>query len=453
VSGGDGRVAAPGRLLVYGLAVAGEAVARAATARGYQVVVAEDTASERVTRTCASLGVELVDHPSGADLDRLVSSVDVVCPSPGVAQHHRVIDAALRGGVALRSELDLAYEWEVKRGRPMVAITGTDGKTTVTCLATAMVEASGRRAIDAGNTEVPLVAALAGDAEVFVVEAASFRLRWLTCFRAQSATWLNLAPDHLDWHGDMEAYGAAKARIWEFQHPSDASIGFAPDPVVMAALARAPGRHVTFGPQGSGANYCQRGPDLIGPAGPIIAVSELWRAFPHDLTNALAAAATVLEAGVATIDGVRSALRAFRGIPHRISLVAEAGGVRYYDDSKATTPHAVASAVACFESVVLIAGGRNKALDLSALSASMSHVRAVVAIGESAPEVERAFRGHRPVITADSMDEAVDTATRLACSGDTVLLSPGCASFDWYRNYAERGDDFARAVRTVVGAP
>jgi UDP-N-acetylmuramoylalanine--D-glutamate ligase len=444
--------AGPARMLVYGMAIAGEAVARAAITRGIDVVVADDNPDARLRRTCESLGVEVFERPSGAVLDRLVASVDLVCPSPGVPEHHGVIAAALRCGVGLRSELDLAYEWEGPTGRPMVAVTGTDGKTTVTSLSTAMVRASGRRAIEAGNTDVPLVAALDGDAEVFVVEAASFRLRWLTCFRARSATWLNLAPDHLDWHGDMAAYRAAKARVWEFQLPGDASIGLATDPLVTAELSRSPGRHLTFGPEGSGAHYRQVGGELVGPAGVIIEVSELWRTFPHDLTNALAAAATVLEAGMASIDGVRSALRAFRGIAHRIALVAEAGGVRYYDDSKATTPHAVVSAVACFDSVVLIAGGRNKALDLSALAAPVSRVRAVVAIGESAHEVAAAFRGRRQVTVAESMDEAVASAAQLAQPGDAVLLSPGCASFDWYRNYAERGDDFARAVRALVGA-
>jgi len=144
-------------------------------------------------------------------------------------------------------------------------------------------------------------------------------------------------------------------------------------------------------------------------------------------------------------------LRSFRGLPHRVALVGEAGGVRYYDDSKATTPHAAVAGVAGFDSVVMICGGRDKGLDLRDLTEAASRVRAVVAIGEAADAVAAAFEGLRPVRRAGSMDEAVRLASQLAVPGDAVVLSPGCASFDWYRSYGERGDDFARAAREVAG--
>jgi UDP-N-acetylmuramoylalanine--D-glutamate ligase len=179
-------------------------------------------------------------------------------------------------------------------------------------------------------------------------------------------------------------------------------------------------------------------------------VEELPRSLPHDVSNALAASASALESG-ASLDGVRAALREFQGLPHRVTLVGEAGGVRYYDDSKATVPHAVLAALRGFESVVLIAGGRNKGIDLSPLASEVDRVRAVVAIGEAAPEVERVFEGKRPVTVAASMDDAVAAAASAARPGDAVVLSPGCASFDWYRNYGERGDDFARAVGALAG--
>jgi UDP-N-acetylmuramoylalanine--D-glutamate ligase len=169
------------------------------------------------------------------------------------------------------------------------------------------------------------------------------------------------------------------------------------------------------------------------------------------VANALAASAAALAAGAST-DGVRAALTAFGGLPHRLTLVGYGGGVRWYDDSKATNPHAAVAAVRGFESVVLIAGGRNKGLDLSALAQVADRVRAVVAIGEAAPEVAGAFAGVRPVATATTMAEAVTAAAAAARPGDAVLLSPGCASFDWYRSYAERGDDFARAVHALLEA-
>ena len=182
----------------------------------------------------------------------------------------------------------------------------------------------------------------------------------------------------------------------------------------------------------------------------IAPVADLPRSLPHDLANALAASAAAVGAG-ATLEGCRRALRSFRGLPHRVERVGESGGVGYYDDSKATTPSAVLAALAGFESVVLIAGGRNKGLDLGALREGAGRVRSVVAIGEAAAEVEAAFAGAAPVQRATSMVEAVSAAAGAARPGDAVLLSPGCASFDWYRSYAERGEDFARTVAALAG--
>jgi UDP-N-acetylmuramoylalanine--D-glutamate ligase len=438
------------RLLVYGMGVAGEAVARAAHARGIHVTATDDRWTKESLRSAEILGIDVEDTPSSERLNELVGSADVIMPSPGVPDHHPLIGLAVAAGVPLRTEIDLAYEWEQDRAagpRPMLAITGTDGKTTVTTLVTAMVDASGRRAVACGNTDTPLVAALDLDVDVFVVECASFRLRWLTCFRPEVGTWLNLAPDHLDWHRTLDAYAAAKARMWEYQHSSDVAVAFADDAQVMDRARQASGRLVTFG---TAAHYRESSGVLEGPAGPIVAVTGMWRALPHDRTNALAAAATALEAGAADLDGVRRALLAFRGIPHRIAFVAEDDGVAFYDDSKATTPHAALTAIRGFGSVVLIAGGRNKDLDLSSLAAEPARMRAVIAIGESAAEVGAAFAGVCLVNVADSMDEAVARARALAQRGDTVLLSPACTSFDWYGDYAERGDDFARAVRLAL---
>jgi len=181
----------------------------------------------------------------------------------------------------------------------------------------------------------------------------------------------------------------------------------------------------------------------------IVDVASLRRSLPHDVANALAASAAGLAAG-ADLDGVRSALLEWEGFPHRVALVGDAGGVQWYDDSKATNPHAALAALRGFGSVVLIAGGRNKGLDLAVLADAADRVRAVVAIGDAAPDVEKAFAGLRPVTVASSMDDAVRAAAAYAERGDAVLLSPGCASFDWYRSYGERGDDFQRAVSELL---
>ena len=433
------------RALVIGLGVAGASAARRLAQRGWQVTVVEDRPSESTRVRAASLpaGVALVEQPS--DLAALVLASDVVVPSPGVPIGHPAIQLALAAGTRVWTEFELAARWS---DVAMVAITGTNGKTTVTTLVESMLRASGLRTVAAGNTDLPLVDAIEEELDVIVVEASSFRLEFTETFRPAVAVWLNLAEDHLDWHPSMDAYAAAKARIWAAQEPGDVAIVNAEDPVVLAASASAPSRVVTFGMDAG--DWHVAGGQLVAPDGsPLLAVDELWRSLPHDCTNALAAAAAALEAG-ATRDGVRAALRDFRGLPHRLVLVGDHGGVRYYDDSKATDPHATLAAIRSFDSAVLIAGGRNKGLDLSVLAGEVARLRAVVAIGEAAPEIEAAFTGRVPVTLADSMGDAVAAACAAARPGDAVVLSPGCASFDWYRNYGERGDDFARHVRELV---
>jgi UDP-N-acetylmuramoylalanine--D-glutamate ligase len=286
---------------------------------------------------------------------------------------------------------------------------------------------------------------------VFVVECASFRLAWTERFRGDAAAWLNLAPDHLNWHTGMPTYEAAKARIFTQQRATDTAIGFADDPVVMGHLRRAPARHRTFAT--TGADYHVAGGHLVGPSGRLAPVASLRRALPHDLTNGLAAAALALEAGLAGPSDVARALAEFTGPAHRIELAADVGEVRWFDDSKATTPHAASVAIRAFDRVVLIAGGLNKGLDLAPMAAEPQRIRAVVAIGEAAGVVATTFASVAPVVTACSMADAVARAGELAEPGDVVLLSPGCASFDWYPDggYPARGDDFKRLVRERIG--
>jgi UDP-N-acetylmuramoylalanine--D-glutamate ligase len=331
-------------------------------------------------------------------------------------------------------------------------VTGTNGKTTVTTLVAAMLTASGRRAVAAGNIGVPLLDVVGQPADVVVAEVSSFQLQFTDSFRPDVSCWLNLAEDHLDWHPSMAHYRSAKARIWRTQCNGDVAVLNADDPAVMAA-AGDPGTGVptgvarrTFSILGVADFHLDPCRALVGP-GEVLLVEagRMRRALPHDLANGLAAAACALGVG-ATAEGCREALERFETLPHRVQLIGEAGRVRWYDDSKATTPASVLAAVAGFESVVLIAGGRNKGLDLDALAAAAPPVRSVIAIGEATADVERAFLGRVPVIRAASMAEAVAAAVTESRAGDAVLLSPGCASFDWYHSYAERGDDFTRLV-------
>lgn len=440
--------------LVHGIAVTGEALARALAARGWAVVLADDAPTAAKRAAAASLGTTLVESPAAGHLAELVGAADMVCPAPGVPETHPLIHAAVAAGVPIRTEIDLAYEWEQQRPqgpRPMLAITGTDGKTTTTLMAAHMLATAGRNPAAVGNTEVPLVAALPGDADVFVVECSSFRLNWLDSFRAEAAVWLNLAPDHQNWHTSPDTYAAAKARIWANRRVGDVAIGNADDPVVSRALIAAGGVTRTFGAARAdhvAVDYSVADGCLVGPMGRITDVGALSRALPHDITNALAAAALVLETGLATVAEVATALADFCHPPHRIEPLGEIGGVRWYNDSKATSPHAALTAIRGFERIVLLAGGRNKGLDLASLAVEHERVRAVVALGEAAAEVAAVFAAHCPVQVARDMGDAVRRAAALAEPGDVVLLSPACASFDWYPDggYPARGEDFRRLV-------
>jgi UDP-N-acetylmuramoylalanine--D-glutamate ligase len=438
------------RVLVYGLGVSGRAVAARLAADGAEVTAADDDTGEGPRRTAASLGVPLLQAPDRATLAAVASRVDEVVVSPGVPAAHPVFSLAAR--VPVVGEAELAW----RRTRvPVAAVTGTNGKTTVVTLATDMLRASGVRALAAGNIGLPLIDAVHSDAEVVVAEISSFQLALTTTFRPAVGAWVNFAPDHLDWHPDMGHYRRAKARLWANSGPGDVAVANAEDAVVLeeSESARRRGADVvTFGL--ARGDYMVTDGMLGGPAGPIVAVEALARPYPHEIADALCALAVAVAMG-AEPGACRSALERFSGLPHRLQLVREANGVRFFDDSKATTPSAVVADMEGFASAVLVAGGRNKGLDLSPLRELAPRLRSVVAVGEAADELCRVFEGACPVDRAATMEQAVRAAVRRARPGDAVVLSPACSSFDSYASYAERGDDFAAWVGVVgdEGAP
>ncbi|MFM8645920.1 MAG: UDP-N-acetylmuramoyl-L-alanine--D-glutamate ligase, partial [Actinomycetota bacterium] len=323
--------------LVYGLAVAGRSTAKFLAARGERVVVADDRPSVGNVEFAASIGAELLEGPDAAmACARRMGEFARLAPSPGVPEAHPVIVSALRAGIEVVSEIELAYRHEQASGRarPIVAVTGTDGKTTTTLMAAAMLAASGRKAAAVGNTETPWVEVLDEPHDCFAVECSSFRLHYTRDFRAQAAAWLNLAPDHLDWHRDLESYRNAKARIWAAARVGDVAIAPIRDESIQQSAHSTAARVVTFGLEAG--DYRVESGALVGPHGRIIDVGQLSRALPHDMTNALTASALVLESGLGTIEGVANALARYHHAPHRIQFVAEVDGVSYYNDSKAT---------------------------------------------------------------------------------------------------------------------
>ena len=442
------------RALVFGVGIAGKACAVALARRGIEPVLVDDKESPTLGEFADSLGVGFHISPDTSALANLVKSVEFVLPAPGVPETHPLFAISRDAERETLSEIELAYRWESERSggpRPIVAVTGTDGKTTTTLLATAMVRAAGKRVVAVGNTETPFIDALESDAEVFVVECSSFRLALTKEFRAEASVWLNFAPDHLDWHIDLNSYAAAKSRIWSALRSTDVAVAPAGNTLIQDIARESRGRTVLFG-EGEGSDYRAKDGALIGPRGFVAAVASMRRSLPHDISNALAAIAICLEAGVATEVAVAQALADFLPSHHRIELVCEKDSVRWFNDSKATSPHAARTALRAFNNIVLIAGGRNKGLDLSELGAESRSVRAVVGIGESGQEIIDAFGTECPHALASSMQEAIEIARSFASAGDVVLLSPACTSFDWYRNYEERGNDFTERVRRTLGA-
>jgi UDP-N-acetylmuramoylalanine--D-glutamate ligase len=448
------------RVVVVGLAATGEAVVRHLVARGDDVVIVEDRPGARDYDTRAALvrasGAEIIEAPRRDQVEALVAGADLVVPSPGVPERHHAIAVARRGGTPVRAEIDLAAEVASAAGRPtLLAVTGTNGKTTVTALAAAMLDASGVRATAAGNIGRPLLDAIRDDVDVVVAEVSSFQLVFTDVFRPRAAALLNIGADHLDWHRTPIAYAQAKANIFMRQRGDDVLVFNADDPVVAGLAAIAPARRVPFSvAEGAATGYrvvrTASGDLLVDDDGEqLTTLDALPRRAPHDVANSLAAAAIAGVAG-ARHDAIASTLASALPLSHRMELVAEHGGIRFVDDSKATNVHATLAAVGGLDHAVLVAGGRNKGLDLSELRILAPRLRAVVAIGDAAPEIAQAFEGRVPVTVADSMHDAVRTAAAYARSGDTVVLSPACASFDWYESYADRGTDFAREVRELV---
>jgi UDP-N-acetylmuramoylalanine--D-glutamate ligase len=446
------------RVLILGLAKTGQETTAVLRRENVAVTVVEEQPSgpdyERRAAVARASGATVLDGVPRRGWDTVVADFELVIPSPGVRPDHPALVAARTHDVPIRSEIELAA---ARIDAPIVAVTGTNGKTTVTSLITAMLLASGRRAVAAGNIGTPLIhyAGAGPDTgvDVVVAEVSSFQLEFIERFRPDVAVLLAVADDHLDWHGSFRAYVEAKARIFSTQRSDDVLVYDADDSVASTLAARAVSRRVAVSLQ-PGCQPAARVVDgqLLDPSGAsLVAVASLARALPHDLSNSLAAACAALEAG-ATRKGVASALSSFRTLPHRVALVGEARGVKYYDDSKATNPHAALHAISGFDSVVLLAGGRNKDLDLGVLATVSDRIRAVVAFGEAAPDVEKVFAGTRPVVRADSMNAVVRAGAAFAQPGDAVLLSPACASWDWYPGgYEARGDDFAAEVARLVG--
>jgi UDP-N-acetylmuramoylalanine--D-glutamate ligase len=422
-------------ILVLGLGRSGLAAAQllirlGATVVGYDRDPARGDEIEGLTARLS--GEALPDFDGFA---RVIQSPGVPVPSD-----HRVIP-----------EVELAAE---HLEAPLIGVTGTNGKSTTVVLIDEMLRASGLRVATGGNLGTALCALVDVPADRVVAELSSFQLEHARSLRTAVAVLLNLAPDHLDRHGTVEAYGAAKARLAMLSAPDGVLVYNADDPWARGAAARAPARAVPFSSQ----QRLQSGASVDGDALVLVEnertrvrveLRTLSPAARLPVDNALAASAAAFAAG-ASPEAIAAALSRFEGLPHRIACVAVRSGVRYVNDSKATNPTAAARSVeSCEGPVVWIAGGRNKGLDLAPLAEAAKRVRLAVVYGEAAGRLESVLEGTAPVVRARMFDEAFAAAVAQARSGETVLLAPGCASHDQFRSFEERGDRFAELAQAV----
>jgi UDP-N-acetylmuramoylalanine--D-glutamate ligase len=457
-----------GHVLVLGLGRTGLAVAEymgglSGGVRPVRVTVLDQASESRVTGAASRLreiGVEVVTgttEPPPGDYDLVVAS-------PGIPPGSVLMTNVRALGVPVISEIELA--WRISRS-PWVAVTGTNGKTTTTALIAHLLAESGVPAVAVGNIGQPAVteAAESGPATVLVAEVSSFQLASTAHFCPRVSVLLNITPDHLDWHGSMDAYAADKARVFDNQGPQDLAVidvddlGSAPWAEIVEARGIPVRRVSRRGIRPNGAYLVDGMLTLDTPEGPfgILPAGELPIRGDHNVSNALAACAAAVAAG-APLKALAAGLRSFSPVEHRLEPAGCAGGVEYFNDSKATNPDAVMKALTAFDDrpIVVLLGGRNKGNDFTALARAVAaRCRAAVLFGEAMAELAEALEKVTDTqITVDhcvTMASAVAGARAIAQPGDVVLLSPGCASFDEFADYEHRGRAFRALVETFAG--
>ncbi|WP_432949537.1 UDP-N-acetylmuramoyl-L-alanine--D-glutamate ligase [Kribbella sp. CA-253562] len=462
------------RFVVLGFGTAGYACADSLLQAGAEhVVVLDDRDNEQLQEKAQILGTLGAEIRLGAgSTAELPADVEIVVTSPGIPPHAPLLTAAAERGVPIWSEIELAWRLrDPANAAPWLCVTGTNGKTTTVQMLTAILTAAGHRAVAAGNVGLPLLEAVMDPEpyDVIAVELSSYQLHFTDSMSAHSAAVLNLAPDHVDWHGSLEAYAADKGRIY-----TNCQVACVYNVADQATEKLVEDADVVEGCRAIGFTLGTPGLSMLGlvdeylvdrafveqrasSALELATLADVIPAAPHNVANALAAAALARSFGVPAT-AVRDGLRGFRPDAHRIAHVAEVAGVNYVDDSKATNPHAAQASLLAYEHVVWIAGGQAKGATFDELVvAARDRLRGVVLLGQDKAVIGQALARHAPdvpVIVVEStdtgaMETVVGEATKLAQVGDTVLLAPGCASWDMFANYGARGDAFAEAVNRL----
>jgi len=449
------------RVLVIGLARSGQAVARFLAGEGARVtgtdIKQEADLEEESLNELRALSVNLV---TGVYPEVQEGQYDLAVVSPGVPLTIPPVETAERLGVPVWSELELAARFVRE---PIIAVTGTNGKTTTTALVGYIFQQAGRQALVAGNIGIPLIREVERASEqglgvdYWILEVSSFQLERSLEFHPRIAVFLNLTPDHLDRHTTLDEYGRVKERVFANQGPEDMAVLNLDDPWLADHIHGLTARECWFSTQRVPAGGIGVADGSIvyesgGVRQVLCPVQEVRIPGRHNLENALAAAAVALLSGIDR-QTIATALSTFPGVPHRLEPAGVVGGVKYVNDSKGTNPESVLKALDSFqEPIILIAGGKPKGSDFTRLAGRIkTRVKALILLGQAAPQIEQAVRaaGYTAIWNEASLEGCVRTASRLAAPGDLVLLSPACASWDMFRDYEERGDLFKKLVRDL----
>jgi UDP-N-acetylmuramoylalanine--D-glutamate ligase len=443
-------------VLVVGFERTGEAVCRFLLDRGARVRVTEKRPASALGERMRSFAERGAVFETGGHRPEAFLEADLIVPSPGVPPLPEMLAARARG-VPILSEIELAYR--SLRGK-IIGITGSNGKSTTTTLVHRILKDGGLRSRLAGNIGPPLVSFVAKSREddVYVTEISSFQLEWTELFTPALAAVLNVSENHLDWHGSFEAYFGAKTKLLLRQGPEGVAILNRDDPRVWGLRSEAGARVYGFSRKRRPARgaFVDDGWIVVrdGPPARILPASRIPLPGTHNLENVLAAVLIARLMGVPAAS-IRRTVLDFRGLEHRLEDVLRVGGIRFVNDSKATTVDATLKALASFDRpIVLILGGRGKGGDFSPLRAAVRRrVRAVVLVGEAAGAIEAALGGVVPAVRASDYREVVRRARALAVRGDVVLLAPACTSWDMFRNFEERGRTFKAEVRRLAAGP
>ncbi len=437
--------------LVIGLGRTGVAASRFLARKKAWVRACDGRKAQALNPEVWALAEEGVELRAGEENPSLLKDIEGVLPSPGVPANHPLLCEALRRGIPIWSEIELAFR---SLSFPLLALTGTNGKSTTTLLLGSMIERAGWKVFIGGNLGTPLIEAVDHPYDLGVVEVSSFQLEWVHTFRPHIGLFLNLSADHLDRYPNLDSYRGAKKKLFTQQTSQDWAVLNREDPLVWALAPELPSRVTSFGwkevfqgtfffrdqicfrsPEGKEERFSLRGFPLPGP---------------HNVENAMAATTAARLWGVAR-EAIEEALRTFSGLSHRLELVAEKRGVRYVDDSKGTNVGAVVRALESFcGPIILLAGGLDKGGDFTLLKTPVrKKVKRLVLFGRDREKLLRVLKHQAPVDLVDTLEEAVQVAATHAQPGDTVLLSPGCASWDQFKDYAERGQAFRAAVEAL----